>query len=179
MISPRPYSDQAAMLVFQRLDPHDVMEAEATRGEAVTHLSLFGDWRAMRGLWAASWVVYTEEAGGEPFAVLALSQTGQRGVAGAAMLARDHIRYRRPLVQLARLIREAMPDFADDLGISRIEARAWARHPRASAFLTLTGFTHECDMPGFGAIGAETFRQFAWVDPRLTDPALPRDPKED
>jgi uncharacterized protein YjiS (DUF1127 family) len=178
MIDPRPYTDEAAMLVLSRLDPHDVLEAEAVRGEAVTHLSLFGDWRAMRGAWVAGWVVYTEMQGGEPFALLALANTGQRGVAGASLLARDHRRYRRPMVQLARLIRETLPDFAADLGITRIEARAWARHPRASAFLQLVGFSHECDMPGFGRDGTETFRQFAWTDTSL--PALPREtPCED
>lgn len=162
------------MLVLSRLDPHDVLEAEAVRGEAVTHLSLFGDWRAMHAAWIASWAVYTEETGGDPFALLALAHTGQRGVAAAAMLARDHRRFRRPLVQLARLIRDTLPEFAAERGIARIEARAWARHPRASAFLGLIGFDHECDMPGFGHAGQETFRQFAW-----TDPALPRPNPED
>lgn len=170
MIDPRPYTDEGAMIVLSRLDPHDVMEAEAVRGERVSHLSLFGDWRAMRGAWVGSWVIYTDTAGGEPFAVLALAHTGQRGVAGAALLARDHRRYRRAMVQLARLIRETMPAFAAELGVTRIEARAWARHPRASAFLSLVGFSHETDMPGFGRDGTEVFRQFAW-----TDPALPRE----
>ncbi|MCB2117920.1 MAG: hypothetical protein R3D85_16450 [Paracoccaceae bacterium] len=175
MIDARPYSDQAAMAVFRQLDLYDFLEAEAIRGEAVNHLSLFGDWRAMRQAWAASWVVHTgPTALDAPFALVALTHTGQRGVAGAAMLARDHERFRRPLVQLARLIRDRMPEFCNELGIARIEARAWARHPRASAFLQLTGFAHECDMPGFGPHGNETFRQFAWTasdpDPRCLAP---------
>lgn len=184
MISPRPYADDAAMLVLSRLDAHDLLEAEAVRGAAVTHLALFGDWRAMQGAWIASWAVYTRDEGGEPFALLALAHTGQRGVAGAALLARDHRRFRRELVQLARLIRETMPGLARDLGLTRIEARAWARHPRASAFLSLTGFRHECDMPGFGRDGRDVFRLFAWTDPAVSAPpsnrpALPRpEPKE-
>lgn len=177
MISPRPYTDEAAMLVLSRLDPHDLLEAGATRGEAVTHLSLFGDWRAMRAVWVAGWAVYTREEGGEPFALLALAHSGQRGVAGAALLARDHRRFRRELVELARMVRDLMPGFARDAGLTRIEARAWARHPRAASFLTLTGFTHECDMPGFGADGREVFRQFAWTDPAIAVP--PADPSRD
>lgn len=175
MISARPYDDQAAMIVLSRLDPHDVMEAEAVRGEAVTHLSLFADWRAMEAARLASWVIYS--GANQPFALLALCHTGQRGVAAAALLARDHRRFRRELVQLARQVREAMPVMAADWNVTRIEARAWARHPRAAAFLKLVGFSHETDMPGFGRDGTETFRQFAWTpsdDPAQNETALPR-----
>jgi len=173
MIDLRPYSDQAAMAILSRLDPHDVLEAEAVRGAAVSHLSLFADWRAMQGARLASWAIYTvPPAGAQPFALLALAHTGQLGVAAAALLARDHHRFRRELVAVARAIRERLPAYAAELGIHRIEARAWARHPRASTFLHLVGFSHEADMPGFGRDGHETFRQFAWTDPRLPDPRL-------
>ena len=179
MIDPRPYSDEAAMIVLSRLDPHDILEAEAVRGERVTHLGLFADWRAMQAARVASWVIHTDPApGAAPFAVLGLAHTGQRGVAGAALLARDHRRYRRELVMLARMIREGMPDFARDMGITRIEARAWLRHPRACDFLRLTGFTHEADMAGFGRDGSETFCQFAWTDEFHRLPHHP-DPEED
>lgn len=169
MIHARPYSDEAAMAVFRNLDPWDQLEAEAIRGEPASHLALFGDWRAMRGAWLASWAVHHHLAGRwwHPFALVALVNTGQRGVASAALLACDHHLYRRPLVRLASEIRNTMPDWCASAGVHRIEARAWARHPRASAFLTLTGFRHEADMPGFGPDGTETFRQFAWTDPAL------------
>lgn len=162
MIATQPYSDLPAMTVLSRLDPYDLMEAEAIRGEAVTHLSLFADWRAMQALCLASWVVYTDPSCDPPFALVAVCRTGLRGVAVAAMLARDHRRFRRELVQLARLIRTEMPIWCAEAGVARVEARAWARHPRAAAFLTRVGFTHETDMPGFGRDGTETFRQFAW-----------------
>lgn len=171
MITARPFEDTAAMQVFHHLDPWDWAEAEAVRGEAVTHLSLFADWRAMRGAWLASWVIHDEAT--RPFALLALCHTGQRGVAGAALLARDHRKFRRPLAELALRIRADMPGWAAEAGVKRIEARAWAGHPRASRFLTLCGFTHECDMPGFGRAGEETFRQFAWSE----QTALPRHPQ--
>lgn len=181
MILAAPYDDAPAFLILSRLDPWDWLEAEATRGQAVTHLQLFAEWRAMQAARLASWVVYDDQTRTCPFALVALCHTGQRGVAGAAMLARDHRRFRRPLVELARLIRTEMPGWARDAGVTRIEARAWAGHPRASAFLALTGFAHECDMPGFGPAGDACFRQFAWTDPALTDPApstaLPRDPE--
>lgn len=175
MIAVRPYSDLAAMAVLSRLDPHDILEAEAVRGEPVTHLSLFADWRAMEPARLASWVAYDDDRFGRPFALVALAHTGQRGVAGAALLARDHRRFRRPLVELARLIRTEMPGWCTDAGVSRIEARAWSRHPRASAFLGLIGFDHECDMSGFGHDGSETFRQFAWTNPRCLAPSPDED----
>lgn len=161
MITLRPYDDFAAMDVIRNLDPADQLEAEATRGARASHLAIWADWRAMQGALVASWVV--ETAAGTPFALVGLGNTGQGGVAQAAMLARDHHRFRRELVAVARSIRNSMPGFCDDLGIHRIEARAWAAHPRASTFLSLVGFHPETDMPGFGPGGTETFRQFAWV----------------
>lgn len=170
MIQFAPYDDLAAMQVLSRLDPWDWAEAEATRGAAVTHLQLFAEWRAMQAARVASWVAYDDQTRTRPFALLALAHTGQRGVAGAALLARDHRKFRRPLVMLARAIRERMPGYCAEAGIARIEARAWAGHPRASAFLSLVGFHHECDMPGFGRAGEETFRQFAWRMPEVASP---------
>lgn len=181
MIATRPYSDEPAMQVLSRLDPWDWLEAEATRGAAVTHLQLFAEWRAMQAVRLASWVVFDDETCTRPFALVALCHTGQRGVAGAAMLARDHRKFRRPLVELARLIRDDLPGWAQDQGVTRIEARAWAGHPRASAFLALTGFRHECDMPGFGRAGEECFRQFAWTAPNDSQSqsvASPKAPEE-
>lgn len=161
MIQLRPFDDFAAMEVIRHLDPYDQLEAEATRGARSSHLAIWADWRAIEGARVASWVVHRDS--GLPVAVVALANTGQAGVAQAAMLARDHRRFRRELVAVARAIRTDMPGFCNKLGIHRIEARAWAAHPRASAFLRLVGFHHETDMPGFGPGGTETFRQFAWV----------------
>lgn len=160
MITLRPFDDFAAMTVIRSLDPFDQLEAEAVRGARSSHLAIWADWRSIEGARVASWVVH--QATGDPVALIALANTGQSGVAQAAMLARDHRRFRRELVAVAREIRNQMPGFCNDWGIHRIEARAWAGHPRASAFLSLVGFHHETDMPGFGR-GKETFRQFAWV----------------
>lgn len=162
MIRISTYDDMAAMVVLRDLDPQDRLEAEAVRGEVVSHLSLFGDWRAARGYHLLSLVIRASPSD-EPVALLALANTGQHGVASAALVARNHRRYRRQLAALARLIRKELPRFASEAGIFRIEARAWASHPRASKFLSLVGFTHEVDMPGFGRGGTETFRQFAWI----------------
>lgn len=176
MVRVRPYEDLSAMAVLSRLDPFDQIEAEAVRGEVAPALALFADWRGMRGAWVGSWVIETE--GCTPFALLALANTGQAGVAGAALLARDHRRYRRELVALSRLIRAEMPGFCKGLGIRRIEARSWAGHPRAAAFLRAVGFRHEADMPGFGRDGTLTFRQFTWLSPGLPV-AAPSDPRKD
>lgn len=173
MIAARPFDDFAALAVFRQLDPHDLIEAAAVRGGEVTHLSLWFDWRAMEGARVLSRVI---EDGGQPFAVLALSHTGQAGVAGAAMLARDHRRFARPLAALAARIRRDMPAFCAGLGIHRVEARCWAAHPTAALLLTRLGFAHEADMPGFGRTGRETFRQFAWTAPHPAPHPVP--PKE-
>lgn len=168
MISARPYDDHAAMAVLSNLDPHDRMEAQLVRGTNASHLAIFADWRAMRAAHLVSLVLYDETLAHQPFAVLALAETGQAGVAQAALLSRSHRRFRRALVCAVRQIRGELPVFCADLGIHRIEARCWADHPRASQFLTACGFHHETDMPGFGATGRQTFRQFAWTDPTLT-----------
>ncbi len=162
MIRISDYDDMAAMAIMRDLDPWDRLEAEAVRGEVVTHLSLFGDWRAVRPMHVISLIIRAAPSD-EPVALLALANTGQLGVASAALVARNHRRYRRQLAALARVIRKDMPRIARDAGIFRIEARAWASHPRASKFLHLVGFTHEATMPGFGQGGAETFIQFAWT----------------
>lgn len=162
MIRISDYDDMAAMAIMRDLDPWDRLEAEAVRGEVVTHLSLFGDWRAARALHVISLVIRAQPSD-EPIALLALANTGQLGVASAALVARNHRRHRRQLAALARVIRKDMPRIAREAGIFRIEARAWASHPRASKFLHLVGFTHEVAMPGFGRGGTETFIQFAWT----------------
>jgi len=165
MIEARPFDDLAAMAVLSRLDPADQLEAELTRGASATSLALFAEWRAMEAYREASYVAVSR---GRPFALFALGNTGQKGVAGAALLARDHIAFRRPLAELALTIRNHMPEFCADRGIHRIEARAWADHPTASRLLTALGFHPECDMPGFGLTGTVTFRQFAWISPALS-----------
>lgn len=179
-ITLRPYDDHAAMAVFRDLDPADLMEAQAVRGCKVSHLSLFADWRAIEAIRVASWVIWRGEVGIEPIALLALVNTGQAGVASAAMVARDHRRYRRQLVEVGRRIRAGLPAFAQGTGVHRIEARAWQGHPRAFRFLHLAGFRLETPMPGFGRSGTETFLQFAWTTTtaRPDATALPRDPNE-
>lgn len=165
MITLHPYEDFAAMDVIRNLDADDRREAEALRGAAATHLALWADWRSIEGVRIASWLV-RRAATGQPIALVALANTGQAGVAQAAMLARDHRANRRELAALARVMRGEMPRFCNEHGIRRIEARAWMGHPRASAFLAAIGFATECDMAGFGPAGAETFRQFAYVVPQ-------------
>lgn len=164
MIAIRPFEDYAALAVLNRLDPHDHMEAEAVRGAACTGLALFADWR-MAQAHAALSVIAVSGPAERPFAVLTLGNTGQAGVAEAALLACDHRRHRTDLARLAVLIRAKMPGWALETGVRRIEARCWAGHPTAAALLAAIGFTHDCDMPGFGGSGQIVFRQFAWTSP--------------
>ena len=172
-IQARPYADLDAMAVFRQLDPMDQVEAELARGAPVTALSLFADWRAMEPHRPLSFVALTSPArGAHPFAVFGLINTGQAGIAAAALLARNHVKFRRPIAELAAAIRRDLPAYARDAGIHRIEARSWFDHPTASALLSALGFDHECDMPGFGRTGTVVFRQFAWVA-RPSDAAVP------
>jgi hypothetical protein len=171
MIQLRPYDDLSAMAVLQRLDVNDRLEAEIIRGAATTALALFGDWRAMQAHHVASYVVHTDPAhGANPFAVLAIANSGQAGVANAALLARDHRAWRRPLAVLALHLRNVMPQWCFERGINRVEARTWAGHPTASSLLIGIGFTFEAEMPGFGSNGREIYRQFAWsAHPHTTE----------
>ena len=159
MIQARPYEDTAAHVVLSRLDLNDHIEAELVRGQTAVGLAIFADWRAMRGFWVAGHVFCT--ATGTPFAVGALVNTGQAGVAQAALLARDHAQFRRPLTELALWLAAALPAYCRAQGIHRVEARCWAGHPTAARFLRAIGFDCETDMPGFGADGRAHFRQFA------------------
>ena len=168
MIKVQAYSAHAAMAVLSNLDPYDLIEAQLVRGQSTTHLDLFSDWHVIQPHAVFSVVLRDETKAGQPFAVVVLNNTGQAGVAQAALLARDHIRHRRALVAACRKIRNEMPGFCIDWGIHRVEARTHAGHPRASRFLTACGFVHETDMHGFGASGRAVFRQFAWTNPELS-----------
>ena len=165
MITVRPYDDLAAHAILSRLDPADFLEAEVTRGRSTTALELFADWRAMNTARMESWVLVT--GAGEPFALLGIAYTGQAGVAAAALLARDHRRFRRALAQAAVLIRDRLPSYAVESGVRRIEARAWGAHPTACNLLFSIGFEPEALMPGFGPEGRNCFVQYAWMPPEI------------
>jgi len=165
------WTDLPAFEVFKHLDPNDHHEAEVARGLRQTHLSLFADWRAAMGRAVLARVISETRAGGDhPIGVLGLFATGLAGVAEAAFLARDHALYRPQITATALMIRHQLDQVAAPIGLHRIEARCWAGHPTASAFLTAIGFQHETDQRGFGVSGAETFRVFAWVAPGLAYP---------
>ncbi|WP_422050148.1 hypothetical protein [Shimia sp.] len=167
MIELQPYSDHMAMHVFSSLDPNDHIEAELVRGVSTSHLAIFADWRSLEGARLLSLVITDDSKLRTPFAVLGLSNTGQAGVAQAALLSRSHARFKPHLRYVAKKIRRELPTFAEQQGVHRIEARSWSDHPTANRFLRCCGFRLETQMPGFGASGAFTFNQFAWISPNL------------
>lgn len=167
MIELAPYSNAAAMQVIRHLDGHDLLEAQLVRARPVDALDIFGDWRSAQAAAMLSLVLRDTSTGGMPFALLGLVNTGQAGVANAALIARDHSVWRRPLAVAGLNIRRQMPAFCTEWGIWRIEARCWADHPTAARFLTACGFAHECDLPGYGPGGGHIFRQFAWTNPTI------------
>jgi hypothetical protein len=160
MISLGAYDPAAALIVFRDLDPCDLMEAQVMRGSAAHFAKLMAEWDAVQASAPLSLIL---KQGGIPFGVLLVGNTGQAGVGQAALLARNHRRFRRGLWAAGRAIAQDMPAWCDDRGVHRIEARAWSGHPRAGVFLRLCGFRLEVAMPGFGATGAETFHQYAWT----------------
>lgn len=159
-----PWTDLAGYAVLSRLDAADLTEAAIVRGAGTSPLQLFAEWRAMEPHRIVSLVASRRPCdGGGAFAVFGLAQTGQAGVAAAAMLACDHARHARPLARLVTLLAREMPVFAAARGIRRIEARCWSAHPTAPRLLSSIGFWPECAMPGFGPDGRAVFTQFAWV----------------
>jgi hypothetical protein len=169
MIRVHPFEDLAAMAVFSRLDLHDHIEVELVRGAPYTALGLFAEWRMAQAQGPVS-LIATTGPSQRPFAVFALANSGQAGVAEGALLAADHMRHRVALARLAVAIRQRLPKFTAETGIHRIEARSWAGHPTASRLLTAIGFAHEADLPGFGRDGTHSFRQFAWTRPSSPQP---------
>lgn len=159
-LSIAPYDDLAAIGIFRNLDPDDMREAQALRGMRAAYPQLFAEWHSVQSHAVLS-VVLQWVSG--PFAVLILGNTGQAGVAQAAMVAKDHRVWRRGLLAAGQTIRREMPGFCTQHGIHRVEARAWAQHPRAGRFLRLCGFRLEAEMTGFGADGAGVFHQYAWT----------------
>lgn len=163
MIDILPFADELAWPVLADLDLNDRLEAALYRGDAAAPLALFADWRAANA-WRAASVVAVRRQGRMPFAIVGVMATGAKGVAQAAMLARNHAAWRGELARLAVELRRRMPAWADELGIARIECRSWAQHPTAGRLLEQVGFRPEADLAGFDA-GA-VFRQFAWTPKR-------------
>lgn len=159
-----PWQDEAGHAVLTRLDANDLREASLVRGGPVTGLALWADWRAMEPHRIASLIACRAETG-TPFAVFGLVNTGQAGVAEAALLARDHALFRLPLARLCASLRAAMPGWCAARGVRRIEARAWAGHPTAARMLRALHFFPEAVMGGFGPEGRHQFVQHAWTDP--------------
>lgn len=164
-----PWQDEAGHAVLTRLDAHDLMEATLVRGGPVTGLALWADWRAMEPYRIAS-LIACRGATGTPFAVFGLVNSGQAGVAEAALLARDHAACRFDLARLCVTLRRAMPGWCAERGVRRIEARAWTCHPTAARLLRALQFHAETVMPGFGPDGRHSFAQFAWIAPACFPP---------
>lgn len=166
MVTMRPYAPELAAQVFERLDPYDRLEAEAVRGGPQHYLGLFGDWHAVARSHIASVVLTRMTPRGEvPFAVAGMADTGTAGVAEAAFLAASHARHKWAIGRAAVLWRPTFHHLCREGGIARVEARCWSGHPNAPQFLRHMGFRFECDLPGIGRGGAETFQLWAVTFP--------------
>lgn len=165
MIGLRPFDNLSAHAVLSRLDACDRQEAELARGAQIDSLDLFADWRAMQQVALLSFVVFDRVEGGAPFATLMVIPTPTSGIAQAAFLARDHARFRAPLMTVARQIRRELPEFCARTGIFRVECRCWSDHRSARRFLRFCGFRRECQVPGYGPDGETVFEQYSFLQP--------------
>jgi len=170
-----PFHPVAATEIFRDLDGWDRAEAEVTLGFDLGPEDMAAYWQGLDGFALYHAVAST---GGQPFAVVSLSSAGMAGCGQAALMARDHRRFRRPLASLALRVRAELPALARRLNLTRIEARSWAAHPTAPRILRALDFTHECDLAGLGPDGRSLFRQWAWVDPACRPANLPFTPHQ-
>lgn len=173
-----PYDDAAAMTVFSHLDPGDLMEMTIQRGEMPNSLALFADWRAQQGQAVASFVLKTKNHRrfhDRAFAVIALAHSGFYGVAQAALLAREHAKWRGPIARAAVLIRRRLDSFCGETGIRRIEVRSWSGHPTACNLLSSIGFAKEHTALGFGPDGDDSFDLYSYLpQPHQTNKRGPK-----
>lgn len=153
------WDDRAVLEVLQDLDNRDWLELVAAKGRAASAFDLWAEWRQLRGLGA----VRVARWDAVPFAVLGVINAGSLGVGQAALVARDHRRWRRGLVLLARLMRSELVAFAAAQDLWRIECRSWVGHPSAASLLAHLGFRLEAELAGFHPRGQGVFLQWAWT----------------
>jgi hypothetical protein len=164
---------EGALAVLEDLDRHDLAEAGVNMGRCLRPLEALtafqfgaGAGHDVRVAWAMR-----ADAPMEPFAILSVIRADTAGVAGAGLIARDHRKWRRALAALAVQIRDRLPGYMAERGLTRIEARSWVRHPTGGHLLVAMGFHHEVLMRGFGPKGAEAFHLFSRIEPnRRSDP---------
>lgn len=167
-----PFNPADALSVFSDLDENDMLEAQLTRGDAADPYDLLAGWMALEAQGAVCFIGDIDlPYEGPPIAVLALAPGSTPGLGHAAMLARDHKKWKRALVPLVRIIRDRLPAVAATMGFHRIEARSWAGHPTAATLLRATGFELEARMTGFGQSGEINFNQWAWHADYIPRPA--------
>lgn len=154
-----PWDDAAALIVLEHLDHSDWSEVLAARGLAPAAWDLHAEWRSMRGLG----VVRIARWSGAPFAIVGVLNAGAAGVGQAALLARAHRAWLRPLVQLGAELGRQLPAFAEAQDLWRIECRSWSGHPTAERLLRHLGFCHEAALAGFHPRGQGVFHQWAWT----------------
>lgn len=167
MIRIQPWSDDAALAILRDLDVNDALEAALWRGGDAEPLSLWADWR-MAGPGSLIAAATRQLGAWAPFALMALTPTGAAGVASAALMARDHARWRPELIELARHWRETLPGYCAERGVTRCECRSWVGHPTAARLLRHIGFRFEARLAGFGG-GAIVFDQYAWTAPNPSE----------
>lgn len=165
----KPWDDDAALEVFGLLDRADLAEIAAVHGARFWE-QVWADWRGGNAFRFLN--VLAHDGLGRPFAAIGLSGTGCPGVAAAAMLTVDRGLCRRDLARAVLLIRRALPGYARDHHLRRIECRCWEGHPTARHLLVALGFDLEGRCHGFGPEGATTLLQYAWTpDDTPGDPA--------
>lgn len=164
MIEMAGWDEDEAHAVMSDLDINDAIECELQGCNRPMLMVIHFHHVIARG--GSVWIA---RAAGEPFAVLALAPV-THGVAVAGLLARDHRRWRGPLLRVAARIRQNLREVAASGrgAYRRIEARSWSDHPTGNRLLEACGFQFEAELRGC-APGAVTFRQYAWIMPTLPE----------
>ncbi|MEM9782159.1 MAG: hypothetical protein AAF899_06755 [Pseudomonadota bacterium] len=144
-----------ALEVFGDIDRSDLCEVELTHGRPIVAaeelLEIFKTAEKAHALCLIAWR-HSPQGGAVPFAILGLGCFTEC-VATAALLARDHRAWKRPLAHLVLELRRELPRFMFEMSLRRLEARSWPDHPTAASLLSGIGFEREASLPGCACDG--------------------------
>jgi hypothetical protein len=167
-ISLAPFEPIAALRVIEDLDPIDRLEVQLG-GIQPTPGEMLRQFIIQQAGGAHLQIVYAHrtEGGAEPFAILGVAEALASCTGSAALIARDHAAWARPLRHLCAGLRADLPAAMAAAGFRRIEARCWSGHPTAQRLLRGIGFAFETELHGFG-LSETHWLQFAIVPEKGT-----------
>jgi hypothetical protein len=157
------FQPRAALRVIEDLDPLDMLELRLG-GVTPTTDEILRQMLIQQASGAYFQIAYAHrpEGGAEPFAILGIAEALASCTGSAALIARDHVAFARPLRRLCAGLRADLPTVMAATGFRRVEARCWSGHPTAPHLLRAIGFKFETELHGFG-LSETHWLQFAIV----------------